>query len=136
MIKWYLSSVIMKIKVEDNNEFIVHNNLYLISSESDDEAYVKSLILGKKGETSYKNPLNKLVSITFEGLNDLEEVIDGDVIDGSELRYDEYVCSSDEDLLKFIVEKNDLDIFIKERIPNKVDYASNEVINLALIKKQ
>ncbi len=135
MKKWYVATLIMKIKVEDNNEFIVHKNLYLINSNSDEEAYTKSLKLGKNNETSFHNSSNKLVLITFEGVNDLEEVIDSDIEDGCELRYDEYAYTSNEEILKLITPKEKLDVFINERFTGETDYGSKDIRDLALLKK-
>ena len=131
--RWYLTTILMVLTIENVQRKIVHKNLHLIQAESDDVAYDKAIKLGNDSETSYLNSKNQSVNISFYGLAELEETTEFDIYDGVELRFDEFENLSSAELKSFVPLKKDLSVFsfrksiLKE---NQLDYGSKEVRKL------
>jgi hypothetical protein len=65
--KWYLAELVEEITVEDEPRNVVHTNVILVRADSPQEAYDRSLGLGKQSETSYENLAGRLGALpTFE----------------------------------------------------------------------
>ena len=85
-------------------------NLNLIEAASPDEAYEKSIALGRAGESAYENAAGKLVRVVFRGLRDLF-VIYEDLEDGAEILYEEKVGVPEDQLRTMVKERNALGVF-------------------------
>src|SRR6202521_1398870 len=86
--KWYLADIVEEIRVEGDRRNVVHTNLALVRADSPDEAYAKAIALGKRGNTKYKNPEGKMVTIRFRGLKELN-VIHDELEHGCEITFGE-----------------------------------------------
>jgi len=90
--------------------------IHLIEAEDGDLAYKKALQLGKTHEHSYENYEGNTVYWEFVGLENLEELLDEMIQDGSEIRSRVLLV---EDPQKLVRDKEGLTIFISEKIGNK-----------------
>ena len=129
-VKWYLATIVMVITIESVSKNIVHKNLHLIQSESDQAAYDKAINLGTESETSYLNSKDQLVNISFHGLAELEETIELDIYDGVELTFDEFEDVSPSKLEEIVPSKKELSVFLTKTPTIKeseLDYGSKEI---------
>jgi hypothetical protein len=129
--KWFIAEIVEEITVEGDARNVVHVNFNLIRADSPEEAYTKSLELGKQGETEYNNSENKRVEIRFRGLRNLTVMYD-ELEHGAELMYEERVGVSPDELRKFISQKEQLDVFIPWKGPDFTkapDYGAKEIID-------
>ena len=110
--KWYIADLIQEFKIEGEEENVVHIDTTLIRADSPEEAYDKALALGREGQDdgSYKNPYNKLVTILFRGLRDLN-VVDGELEDGTELLFERRDSLSEEEMKGLVRGKDQLNVF-------------------------
>ena len=128
--KWFIAEIVEEITVEDDPRNVVHVNYNLIRADNPEEAYEKSMELGRNGETDYDNSEGKHVRIRFVGLRNLSVMYD-ELEDGAELMYEERVVSPNE-LESCVVQKGKLDIFIPWSAPDfsKVpDYAAKYIMD-------
>src|SRR6266496_4771685 len=88
--KWWIAEIVEEITVQDDPRNVVHVNFNLIRADSPEEAYTKSLELGKQGETEYSNSEGKNVQIRFRGLRNLTVMYDA-IEHGAELIYEERI---------------------------------------------
>lgn len=72
--KWYLAEIVEEITVEGDSCHVVHTNTILVRADSPDEAYERSIAIGRESEQSYTNPKGKLVTTRFRGLRDLNVI--------------------------------------------------------------
>jgi Domain of unknown function (DUF4288) len=126
---WYISELIMEITVTGDPRNVIHRNHVLISATSSEEAYSKAVLLGKGGETSYKNPHGEDVRIRFVGIADLDE-IDDELEDGAEVLFHYSVDVPKLELESLIPEKGRLRAFAPRTRAVGPDYASAEVVDL------
>lgn len=132
--RWYLTTILMILTIENEGRNVVHRNLHLIKAISDDDAYEKALKLGKDSETSYLNPKGKLVDISFYGLIDLELTTEQEIYDGVELRFDEIGDVNPNELKDLVSLKKNLSIFSNKKSNiggDRLDYSSKEVKDIA-----
>jgi Domain of unknown function (DUF4288) len=108
--RWYLAEIVEEIRIESEPENIVHTNIVLIRAESPEEAYQRTLALGKEGEMTYTNPDGRTVQVYFRGLRDLN-VIHGELEHGTELIYEERTGMSESDFARWVPAKEDLGVF-------------------------
>ena len=85
--KWYLADIVEEIQVQDEDTRLVHINLTLIRADLREEAYERSLEVGKQGEVIYQNNDGKTVTVVFRGLRNLY-VIYEELEHGSEILYE------------------------------------------------
>jgi len=130
---WYLAELVMKIVVADDPRNVVHQNLVLVRADAPEEAYEKALHFGKGSETSYENPEGKLVQITFEGLSDLDLILE-ELEDGAELTFHYKINVSEEQLRSIVQPKDRLRAFLPPKRAEGPDYASREI--LALVERK
>ena len=129
--KWWIAEIVEEITVEDDARNVVHINFNLIRADSPEEAYTKSLELGKQGQTEYDNSEGKHVQIRFRGLRNLSVMWD-ELEDGAELMYEERVGLSPDELRNCTRSKEQLDVFIPWKPPDFTkapDYGSKEIID-------
>jgi uncharacterized protein DUF4288 len=125
--KWYLAEIAEAITVEGDPRTVVHTNMVLIRADSPDEAYNKSLALGKSRETSYENIEGRKVTLKFKGLHDLNVVYE-ELDDGAELIYSEHIASSEEEIGRWIPPKAELGVFAPISPSKGPDYAFRNVM--------
>jgi hypothetical protein len=103
--KWYLAEIVLKITVEDDPRSVAHTNWVLVRADSPEEAYERSLSLGKQWEGNrYENAAGKMVRTDFCGLRDLS-VIHEELEHGSEIKFAQEIGLSDEEIRKKISSK-------------------------------
>ncbi len=129
---WYIAELIMEITVTGDPKNVVHRNHVLISSSSNEEAYSKAILLGYRGETSYKNPAGETVQIRFAGVADLDEILEP-LEDGAEILFHYAVDVSKQELESLIPNKGHLRAFAPKTGSAGPDYASAEIVNLVRI---
>jgi hypothetical protein len=125
--KWYLAEIVLEITIDDDPRSVVHTNTVLVRADSPEEAYDKSLALGKQSETSYENPDGKRVQFLFKGLHDLN-VIHDELEHGAELSFHEQVQMSEEEFSRWTVPKEQLGVFAPIRSSAGPDYAAGDII--------
>jgi hypothetical protein len=108
--KWYLADIVIEITIEDDPDKMVHINITLIRADSPEEAYERSLEVGKQQETTYENTDGKLVTFVFRGLRDLN-VIHEELEHGAELTYEELTELREEQVARLIRPKQVLSVF-------------------------
>jgi hypothetical protein len=127
--KWYLADIVEEIRVEGDRRNVVHINLILVRADSPDEAYEKAMALGKQGNTKYKNPEGRAVTIRFRGLKDLN-VIHDELEHGSEITFSRDIGLSEKKIKKWIPPKSKLGVFAPIRPHRGPDYASADVVEM------
>jgi hypothetical protein len=131
--QWYIAELVMEITVAKAARNVVHKNLVLVRADTPREAHRKAVGLGKKAETSYRNPKNRLVRIRFCGISKLDVMYE-DLEDGAELTFEEHVGVTPKDIRRLIPPKERLQVFIPPR-PGREhdpDYRSGAVIKMAI----
>ena len=125
--KLYLADIVEEITVEGDARKVVHVNMVLIRAESPEEAFEKSVDVGKSGETNFDNPEGKKVTISFKGLHNLNVIYDR-LEDGAELTYSEDIGLTDEEINRLIRPKSELGVFAPISRSKGPDYGSKEII--------
>jgi len=125
--KWYLADIVEEIRVKGNKRNVLHTNLVLVRADSPEEAYEKAIALGKRGNTKYKNPEGKMVTIRFRGLKDLN-VIYEELEHGSEITFSRDVGVSEQKIKSWIRSKKNLGVFARVEAHRGPDYSSAEII--------
>ena len=125
--KWYLAEIVQELTVADDTRNIVWRNLTLIHATSPDDAYEQALQLGRSGDTEYKNPTGKLVTIRFRGLSFLDVIHDA-LERGAELVFQSSLGVASDDLQKLLLSKEQLPLFCPIIRPDGPDVASGEIV--------
>ncbi len=129
---WYLADLIVSVNVENDSRNVVHINTLLVHAYSDDDAYNKTLILGKEEEMEYENPEGNKVTIKFEGIGDIYNIM-GDLEHGTEIIYEEKTNISKEKIDSWIRKKDELSIFSSPEKTDSLNYLPKEIYD-AMIK--
>jgi hypothetical protein len=108
--KWYLAEIVEEIRVESSQQNVAHTNRTLIRADSLEEAHEKALALGRRGNTIYKNPRGKAVTIRFRGLKDLN-VIHDELEHGAQISFSRDVAVSEKEIKSWIPPKQRLGVF-------------------------
>ncbi len=115
--KWFVTTIILKCEIAGEpsiaNEWTCTEQVYMLREENRDAAYERALILGKSQETIYLNDEGQQVSWIFVGLEDLEELDDEIIKDGTEI-WGRVFHTNDPDSL--VVDKNGLSVFYIDEI--------------------
>jgi hypothetical protein len=109
-VKWYLAELVEEIKIDGEDENIVHNNLVLIHAESPEEAYKKALARGSAINDTYEMSPGKKVISTFRGLSDLNPILD-ELEDGATIAYEELTDLTEEEISEMVPAKDELGAF-------------------------
>lgn len=125
--KWYVAYIVEQIRVQGDSRNVVHTNQTLIRAGSPGEAYHKAIALGKQGNTRYKNPDGKVVTIRFRGLRQLSVIYD-ELEHGAEIDFSREVAVSEKKIRNWIRSKKKLDVFAPIRPHKGSDYSSAEVM--------
>ncbi len=130
--EWYVAEIIEEIRVEGDDRNVVHKNLVVIKAGSPDMAYLRALELGRESESSYQNPEGQTVKSQFRGLGYLD-VVHGDLEDGTELLYISKVAVAEEEILKWVRPKEELELFNDApEVVDQPDFSSKEVRDQAI----
>ena len=131
---WFHAEVVVEHRVEDDPRNVVHINLILIKAATADEAYEKAMTMGAEAESEYLNPAGKQVQTVFVGIASLGAVHDS-LEDGVEIRYEELVDVSTQELSSMVKQKHELGAFRTiTPSPDRPDYSSGEIVD-ELIKR-
>jgi hypothetical protein len=98
---FYIAQLVMEFRVEGDELSLVHRNYTLVAADDVDEAYRKSLDLGRSEEDDYTNPENKRVRCVFRGLAELSKVHEP-LEHGSELMYTKHDDVTEEAIVKMV----------------------------------
>src|SRR5437762_8230283 len=99
--KWFLAEIVMECRIQGDSRNVVHKNVTLIRADSPEEAYEKSIEMGKQQETSYKNRAGKKVHFLYRGLSRLL-VIHDDLQHGAEMLWEEHTGVPEETIQKWL----------------------------------
>jgi hypothetical protein len=125
--KWYIADIIEEIRVDGDRRNVVHINQLLVRADSPNEAYGRSLRLGKDCNLTYKNQQDKRVLIRFRGLRQLSVVHDR-LEHGAELSYQQEVGVGEKKIKSWIRTKKELSVFAPIQEPTGPDYADGEIM--------
>src|SRR5262249_26907387 len=103
---WYIAEIVEEISVETDPRKVIHRNTVLMNATSPEEAYSRSIELGKATETSYENPAGNRVSVRFRGLRDLIVVHDR-LEHGAELFFEEFIDVSEQQVQSWLRSKEE-----------------------------
>lgn len=88
MDRWYVATLILQCRVGETEEetWTVDEQIRVIRATDAENAYMKALAIGRDAEHSYTNAYSEVVRWQFLGLADLEELLGGEIRDGTEIR--------------------------------------------------
>lgn len=109
--KWYLAELLEEYHAANDDTELLHVNWILINADNAEEAYSKALKFGEELNQEYLNTDGILMTVTFRGLRDLNEIHE-EFGDGSEITYERYEDISREDIEKMISTKDQLSVFL------------------------
>jgi len=134
---WYLAHLIMQLSIEGLKDIEIHKNLILLLATSDDHAYEKAIVLGKKEETSYTNSKEQEVKIKFLGLAELEQLMSNEIYDGIELTFNRYKNPKVKDIKKMLLPKESLEVFASKNFSkkSKPDFGAKYIREIVKNKK-
>jgi hypothetical protein len=100
--KWYVASVIYRCRVGDADPgpWTCDRQIRVIRATDETQAYVRAIELGKAGEHSYANSEQEIVTWDFVGLEDLDELVDKAIRDGTEIKSYLFTHPDPENLIK------------------------------------
>jgi Domain of unknown function (DUF4288) len=124
---WYVADIVEEIRVQGDRRNVVHTNQTLIRADSPTGAYNKAIALGKRGNTTYRNPEGKTVTIRYRGLRGLN-VIHEEQEHGAEIGFTREVGVGEKKIKSWIAPKRKLAVFAPVRPHGGPDYASAGVI--------
>ncbi len=86
--KWYVATLLLRCKVGDGDvgPWACDEQVHVLRAHDEDEAFDKALKLGQEEEHSYKNAYGEVVSWSFIGLENLEELSSPSIRDGTEIK--------------------------------------------------
>jgi hypothetical protein len=115
--KWYVTTIILKCEAEKEsavkNEWTCIQQIHVIRAYDREEAYAKAIELGKAEETTYLNYQEKEVNWKFVGLENLEELLEKRIRNGTEIWGRVFYTQSTDAL---VVEKGGLSVFYVDEI--------------------
>lgn len=113
---WYAARLIMKcsIKGVTQNDFLFDEQVRLIDATDAENAYNKAVAIGQNEVDEYKNAEGQIITWTFEGLFDIEEVYS--LEDGTEITSKQFRASSTQGI---VMPKEKLSIFFMEENGDK-----------------
>ncbi len=117
---WYVVTFIFKCEIEgeptNTDLWTCIGQVHVIRASNRDLAYEKAMTLGKSHEHSYENADGQTVRWLFVGLENLEELLDDEIRDGTEICGRVFDTHNPESL---VVSKKGLNVFYKDVIANK-----------------
>ena len=125
--KWYVAELVSETKVEDDQRNVVHRDFVLVEASSPEEAYEKSLQLGRENNATFENPEGKVVRITFRGIAELG-VIGAELKHGTEILFKEQIGVPENRIQQLIAPKERLGVFCPIEPSAGPNYASRDVL--------
>jgi hypothetical protein len=114
---WYVATIILKCDVAGEstipNEWTCIQEIHVLRALDGEIAYEKATELGKSLEHSYLNADEQYVTWTFVGLENLEELSEKVIRDGTEIWGRIFSTQSPD---KLVVEKESLSVFYIDEI--------------------
>ena len=118
--KWYVATLIMVCRVESKpGPWTCDEQICVIHAANEQLAYEKALKLGEGSTTSYQNEYGQTVRWAFEGLENLEEILEDTLIDGTEIRSRLFGHNEPS---KLVITKEQLTVFGAQNNPYSVHY--------------
>lgn len=108
--KWYLAELMEEFHIEGEDTGMLWVNWILVHAIDAEEAYTKALKFGSDINTEYHNPEGLLVTVTFRGLRNLNEIYE-ELADGSEIIFEEFEDISQADIQRMAKAKEQLAVF-------------------------
>jgi hypothetical protein len=115
---WFIADVVEELHVAGRKRQTVYINTFLIKASSPEDAYTKSLKIGREANTSYKNMYGEMVNCRFRGLLNLN-VIHEKLGHGCEFFYRSKPRLTLKGIRRLITKKNELGVFADIRRKNK-----------------
>jgi hypothetical protein len=102
--KWWCATLIVcsSVKDDETDLYLCDEQIHLVRAANSEAAVLKAIQIGREQEHSYESIDGHHVTWKFIGLQGLEEVLDEDIVDGTEIRS------------KFIKVENPDDLVIQE----------------------
>jgi hypothetical protein len=114
---WYVATIILKCEVAGEattpNEWTCLQQIHVLRASDREVAYGKAIMLGKSFENSYLNAGEQDVTWTFVGLENLEELSEKVIRDGTEIWGRVFSTQSPDNL---VAEKEGLSVFFIDEI--------------------
>jgi hypothetical protein len=111
--EWYIAELVQELRVPGRRRNHVWINTVLVHASPPEEAYDKSLKLGRDGNHSYKNVYGKKVGCKFHGIREL--MVIGDPLEhGCELFFRSKLLD-EKGIKRQISKKNNLAVFEQRR---------------------
>lgn len=108
--KWYLAKLLEEFHAANDDTELLRINWILVNAGDAEEAYTKALVFGAELNHEYLNTEGFLVTVTFRGLSNLNEIYE-EFADGSEIAYSRYEDISREDIERMVKPKERLAVF-------------------------
>lgn len=125
---WYVAELVQKINIE-GQQSVVHINTVLVEANSPEQAHKRAIELGQRGETAYQNTDSKLVTLIFQGLRDLNVIVEG-LTHGAELGLEKKVGLTQAQIEQMIPPKEELGVFRASPPTNGPNYMPREVVGV------
>ena len=109
--KWYLAELLEEYHAANDDTELLHVNWILVNAGDAEEAYTKALKFGNKLNQEYYNTEGVLITVTFRGLHNLNEIYE-EFADGSEIAYTRYEDISRADIERMVKPKEQLSVFL------------------------
>ncbi len=119
---WFVATVIFKSEIEGEpspDEWMCSQDINVIRAPNREIAYEKAINIGKSHEHSYQNMYGDKVVWTFVGLENLEELSNKVIRDGTEVWGRIFHSNNPDDL---VVSKEGLNVFFSNEYKNLPAY--------------
>ncbi len=114
---WFVSTIILKCEIAGEpsipNEWTCIQQVNVLRAENREIAYEKAIAFGNSQESTYLNANGQQISWIFVGLENLEELDNQIIKDGTEI-WGRVIRTNDPDSL--VVDKNGLSVFYIDEI--------------------
>lgn len=115
--KWFVSTIILKCEIAGEpsipNEWTCIQQINVLRAENRDIAYERAMMIGKSQEATYLNDIGQQISWKFVGLENLEELSNKVIKDGTEIWGRVFHTNNPTSL---VVDKNGLSVFFNDEI--------------------
>jgi hypothetical protein len=108
--KWYLAELLQEFHIDGEDTEVLWVNWILVHAGDAEEAYAKALKFGSELNDEYHNTDGVLVTVTFRGLRNLNEIYE-ELADGSEIIFEKFEDISRVDIERMAKAKEKLAVF-------------------------
>lgn len=127
-VQWYVAELVQKINIE-GQQSVVHINTVLVEANSPEQAHKRAIELGQRSETAYQNTDSKLVTLIFQGLRDLNVIVEG-LTHGAELGLEKKVGLTQAQIEQMIPPKEELGVFRASHPTKGPNYIPKDIVGL------